>query len=381
MALLADVYIQKDIMTSTPGTSNVQLHDNDISSSSCNAMRWARKPWKHLGYFTRDEAVEILADRFVSQKRRVQMRGCVRIIYYCHVQRSNGCRYEMNVCVPNNSEEKLRIDDFNEHTCNHEEARLKRRVKPHVADFDRPFKKSSKLSTTHDSLHDNDSSFLQDPVLSMLHKIEEPTESNETNESALSASSSTNEHLANLFTNSLMSARQKLIWKEVDMDILDFSNRSDGIYKFIFHVVDKGSQYSHASPLTSTNNEEICESIKTLFFQFGPPATIYVEDTYKVLEDELRKFFPSLSVMPHCSRRKSVSAPQLLRREAVMMKDRILAWLMENNTTEWSKNLSFIKYLHNTEWLDEIDSTPLDLFFGRHEESTNGLFEDCSSEV
>ncbi|KAK6030047.1 hypothetical protein OSTOST_03825, partial [Ostertagia ostertagi] len=69
------------------------------------------------------------------------MKDCVRIIYYCHVQRSSGCRYEMSVCIPNNPMEKLRIDDFNEHTCNPDDTRLRRRAKPQIEDFDKPIER------------------------------------------------------------------------------------------------------------------------------------------------------------------------------------------------------------------------------------------------
>nr|CDJ92891.1 unnamed protein product [Haemonchus contortus] len=66
------------------------------------------------------------------------MKDSIRIIYYCHVQRSSGCRYEMSVCVPNDPEEKIRIDDFNVHTCNPEDTRLRRRAKPRIEDFSKP---------------------------------------------------------------------------------------------------------------------------------------------------------------------------------------------------------------------------------------------------
>ncbi|KHJ82481.1 hypothetical protein OESDEN_17825, partial [Oesophagostomum dentatum] len=77
------------------------------------------------------------------------MKDCVRIIYYCHVQRSSGCRYEMSVCIPNNPEEKLRIDDFNVHTCNPDDTRLRRKAKPQIGDFSKPIEKRKHITGSH----------------------------------------------------------------------------------------------------------------------------------------------------------------------------------------------------------------------------------------
>lgn len=42
------------------------------------------------------------------------------------------------------------------------------------------------------------------------------------------------------------------------------------------------------------------------------------------------------------------------RREETMIRERIYAWLMENGKVNWFKHLNEIKYMHNSEWIEEL---------------------------
>ena len=56
----------------------------------------------------------------------------------------------------------------------------------------------------------------------------------------------------------------------VQMDLIDFSSRPDGDYRYILHVRDHFSKYSWAFPLTSKRASEVAEKIVELFCTFGP---------------------------------------------------------------------------------------------------------------
>ena len=50
-----------------------------------------------------------------------------------------------------------------------------------------------------------------------------------------------------------------------------------------------------------------------------------------------------------------------------MVKERLFAWLVENDRSKWSRELKPMKYSHNSEFIEELGGTPIDLFYKRRE--------------
>uniref|UniRef100_A0A7I4XTH2 DDE_Tnp_1_7 domain-containing protein n=2 Tax=Haemonchus contortus TaxID=6289 RepID=A0A7I4XTH2_HAECO len=340
-------------------------------------MRASKKAWKHVGYFTRQEAVDLLSERLVSQKRRVSMKDSIRIIYYCHVQRSSGCRYEMSVCVPNDPEEKIRIDDFNVHTCNPEDTRLRRRAKPRIEDFSKPIIERRRTPMVPNGrredaaipypFNDSMTHFLNG--LNDHFEVENDLEIADQDEYGMGP----NENLAKFISEFDESAKPSTsgqpsspnVWSTVDVEIVDFSKRPDPPFTYIFHAKDEVSQYTYACPLINNQPEVVADALSNLLFLFGAPKTIKLDCCYRgFLEKVVAEKFPSTQLVFYAENKnkQGVVAP---RREETMIRERIYAWLMENGKLNWSKYLSEIKYMHNSEWIEELGGTPLDLFFGR----------------
>ncbi|KAK5978554.1 hypothetical protein GCK32_003994 [Trichostrongylus colubriformis] len=336
-------------------------------------MQVSKKAWNHLGFFTRQEAVDLLTERLVSQKRRLPMKECVRIIYYCQVQRSSGCRYEMSVCIPNNPEEKLRIDDYNVHTCNPESARRKRRAIPRLEDFDKPIERreppviatgmKDDIAVQH-SLNDSvTSSRLND-------KFEADNDSKMVNQNGYECKTeiamAPSENLAKFNSEFDGSARPfstsestfSKVWSTVDVEVVDFTKRPDSSFKYVFHAKDEASQYSYACPMINNQPDVIADALLNLFFQFGAPSSVKLDSSYRgsIIEEKLAEKFPSTDLVFYAENKnkQGVIAP---RREESMIRERIIAWLMEHETFNWSKNLNEIKYMHNSEWIEELDGS------------------------
>ncbi|KAL6730770.1 hypothetical protein Aduo_001711 [Ancylostoma duodenale] len=348
-----------------------------------NPMRSARKAWNHLGLFTRQEAVELLSERLVSQKRRVMMKDCVRIIYYCNVQRSSGCRYEMSVCIPTNPDEKLRIDDFNVHTCNPADTRLRRRTKPQIEDFAKPIEKRKPPAGSAGGKDENPLPFsLGDSMTMFLTGLNEKFDADNDQElvdqndfGCADLGNGSSENLVRFISEFGESSKQNPsssrpgpsnVWTTVDIDVVDFSKRPDPPFSFVFHAKDEASQYSYACPMIGNQPEVVADAVLNLFYLFGAPSSVKLDPAYRgtVLESMLSERFPSTNVLFYAENRnkQGAFAP---RREESMIRERIYAWLMENSKVNWFKHLNEIKYMHNSEWIDELGGTPMELFFGR----------------
>lgn len=239
-----------------------------------NPMRLAKKAWNHLGEFTRQEAIELLSEKLVSQKRRVMMKDCVRIIYYCHVQRSSGCRYEMSVCIPNNTDEKLRIDDFNVHTCNPEDTKLRRRAKPQIEDFDKPIEKrkapasgtgsgKDDSTTTSCSFGETMTNFLSG--VSDHYDADNDFELDQSDFACTDFTMGPNENLVKFISefghgnkpieSGFMShPGSSTVWTTISVEVVDFSKRPDPPFTHVFHVRDEVCRFFRINSQFSVNN-------------------------------------------------------------------------------------------------------------------------------
>uniref|UniRef100_A0A1I7WS49 DDE_Tnp_1_7 domain-containing protein n=1 Tax=Heterorhabditis bacteriophora TaxID=37862 RepID=A0A1I7WS49_HETBA len=338
------------------------------------------------------DAKYLLSEKLVSQKRRVLMKDCVRIIYYCHVQRSSGCRYEMSVCVPKDSEEKLRIDDFNTHTCNPDESRLKRRAKPQLEDFDKPIEKRKTAAQLNAAKEESIVYSLGDSMASFFHGLSdqqfvdgeidmEHDSFSHTDVNLPTSSSSANDDLARFISQigdtskraSIISQSSHLrVWNTVDIDVVDFSKRPDGPFTYVFHAKDEASQYTYAYPMVSNQPEVVGEALLIMLFQFGSPDAIKLDQIYRgtQLESMVTEKFPEVHILYYIPNRNK-QGMVMTRREETMIKERIFAWLMENGKLGWVKHLNEIKHAHNSEWIDELDGTPMERFFGRTRQAEN----------
>lgn len=313
------------------------------------------------------------------------MKDCVRIIYYCHVQRSSGCRYEMSVCVPKNPDEKLRIDDINAHTCNPDRARLRRRAKPQIEDFSKPIEPRHTTSTGNGARDDIVVPYtFNDSMASFLNGLSDHFDGDndldlvEHDSQKFNCSDlrmAPNENLARFVSEFDEGPKQicpmnqpssSNVWAVVDVDVVDFSKRPDPPFTHVFHAKDEASQYSYACPMTGNQAQVVADALLNLFFQFGAPNTVKLDASYRgtAVETVVAEKFPSTSLRFHAENRNKQGSI-VPRREETMIRERIYAWLMENGKVNWFKHLNEIKYMHNSEWIEELGGTPMELFFAR----------------
>ncbi|VDM53042.1 unnamed protein product [Angiostrongylus costaricensis] len=178
-----------------------------------NPMRLAKKAWNHIGEFTRQEAIE------------------------------------------------LRIDDFNVHTCNPEDTKLRRRAKPQIEDFDKPIeKRKAPASGTLSGKDDGSATSCSfgDTMTNFLSGVSDHFDAD--NDFELDQS---------------------------DVGCTDFTiGPNENLVKFISEFGHgnkpiEASQYSYASPMVGSCPEVVADALLTLFFLFGPPKSAKLDAAYR----------------------------------------------------------------------------------------------------
>ncbi|CAJ0930207.1 unnamed protein product, partial [Mesorhabditis belari] len=351
----------------------------------------------------------LLGDRNVSQKRRVKMKEGMRIVYYCNVQRSSGCRYEMSVIVPNDKDAKVSIDDINEHSCDSTSSR-RRRPKPTVTDLDKPLIKRN-LDTGLSFLPTTDLSlaFLSSQLCASAQPVSPSTSvTSETKPGALVNINTLNplpgssDGLA-LFLNQ-MSEQSKLLncstpspsdsghpWQCVECEVVDFSRVSDRDFTHMFHARCTYSHFTYASPLRGSTLEEVTKAVSTMIYLYNPPERLRFDPILKTLglELEINRDFPTIIIDFHTD-------PKAQRQNHTTLRQLVLGWLFEHGIRDgWADRLTRIKMEHNNELDRELDCTPAEKFFRRDarsqsaddtntftglEPTTHDAFSECGTE-
>jgi integrase-like protein len=86
------------------------------------------------------------------------------------------------------------------------------------------------------------------------------------------------------------------------MDLIDMRTRPDAsangkIYRWILQLKDHFTKYCWAKPLEHKQSKEVCDSIREIFFLFGPPRILQSDNGREFVNElinSLRSDFPGL---------------------------------------------------------------------------------------
>ena len=163
----------------------------------------------------------------------------------------------------------------------------------------------------------------------------------------------------------------------VQMDLIDFSSRPDGDYRYILHVRDHFSKYSWAFPLTSKRASEVAEKIVELFCTFGPAKILQSDNgrefTASVIED-IKKLRPDVIIIH--GRPRHPQSQGLIERGNGDLQLKLGKW-MDTNGENWSKGLKFVIHTINTSVSRITSKSPYEVVFGQTPRSDFHILEDA----
>ena len=166
----------------------------------------------------------------------------------------------------------------------------------------------------------------------------------------------------------------------VQMDLIDFSSRPDGDYRYILHVRDHFSKYSWAFPLTSKRASEVAEKIVELFCTFGPAKILQSDNgrefTASVIED-IKKLWPDVIIIH--GRPRHPQSQGLIERGNGDLQLKLGKW-MDTNGENWSKGLKFVIHTINTSVSRITSKSPYEVWFGQTPHSDFHILENLAAQ-
>ncbi|XP_064080656.1 KRAB-A domain-containing protein 2-like [Macrobrachium nipponense] len=149
------------------------------------------------------------------------------------------------------------------------------------------------------------------------------------------------------------------------VDLVDMQAMKQGNYKWIMVYQDHLTKFCVLRPLTSKRAAEVAYQLFDIFLLLGAPEILQSDNGSEFTAcviTELKLLWPDL-VMVHGKPRHPQSQGSVERANCDI-KDMLVAWLSDNNTTDWTVGLKFVQFQKNSSYHSGIRRSPFAALFG-----------------
>ncbi|CAF3902852.1 unnamed protein product [Rotaria sp. Silwood1] len=171
------------------------------------------------------------------------------------------------------------------------------------------------------------------------------------------------------------------VMTRVQIDLIDMRTRPDKIspdivYCWILNCIDHFSKFSWAYPLKNKTAAEVVTKLRELFFVFGPPRIIHIDNGREFVSSvimELKNFFPNLSFIR--GRPRHPQSQGCIERANGILCDALGKWMSTNNSSSWSTALLPVIYGINIRKSTVTKATPCEIMFGQRPRSDSDFWK------
>lgn len=161
-----------------------------------------------------------------------------------------------------------------------------------------------------------------------------------------------------------------MIFNEINsrgqVDLIDMQSCKDREFKFIMNYQDHLSKFLMLRPLKTKSAAEVSYHLIDIFCIFGAPSILQSDNGREFVNsviEELTIMWPQLKIV-HRKPRHSQSQGSVERANRDV-EEMIRAWMIDNNSTQWSEGLRFCQYHKNNSLHSGIKQSPFEALFGR----------------
>jgi len=150
------------------------------------------------------------------------------------------------------------------------------------------------------------------------------------------------------------------------VDLVDFQSLPDGEYRFIMHYKEHLTKFSFCQPLTCKKAVEVAKELLSVFLTYGAPRVLQSDNGREFtagLIKALASLWPDLVLVN--GRPRYPQSQGSVERGNATLKDSLIAWMKDNNTSAWSTGLQFVQWGMNTSYNEAIKMTPYEAVFSQ----------------
>ncbi|XP_068226108.1 KRAB-A domain-containing protein 2-like [Palaemon carinicauda] len=149
------------------------------------------------------------------------------------------------------------------------------------------------------------------------------------------------------------------------VDFVDMQSCAKGKYKWIMVYQDHLTKYCILRPLTSKKAAEDAFQLMDIFLMFGAPQILQNDNGSEftaLVILELKLLWPDLLIV-HGKPRHPQSQGSVERLNCDI-KDMLISWLGDNDTSDWPMGLRFVQFQKNSSYHSGIKQSPYKALFG-----------------
>ena len=133
----------------------------------------------------------------------------------------------------------------------------------------------------------------------------------------------------------------------------------DGNYRFILHYIEYLTKFHVIRPLQRKTATEVANQLLLIFLDFSAPHILQSDNgrefTGQVIH-ELSTLWPELILVN--GRPRHPQSQGSVERSNGDMKNQLMAWMRDNNTSKWSYGIRFVQWSMNTSFHETIGMEP-----------------------
>lgn len=149
------------------------------------------------------------------------------------------------------------------------------------------------------------------------------------------------------------------------VDLVDFQSSPDGEYKWMLQYQDHLTKFCFLRPLKSKEAKEVAIEILKIFLEVGCPNILQSDNGREFTASVLKEI---VSLWPACKivngRPRYPQSQGSVERSNQDVKNMIRAWMVDNNSTNWSIGCYFAQFQKNSSYHSTIARTPFKALFG-----------------
>lgn len=149
------------------------------------------------------------------------------------------------------------------------------------------------------------------------------------------------------------------------VDLVDFQSSPDGEYKWMLQYQDHLTKFCFLRPLKSKEAKEVAIEILKIFLEVGCPNILQSDNGREFTASILKEI---VSLWPACKivngRPRYPQSQGSVERSNQDVKNMIRAWMVDNNSTNWSIGCYFAQFQKKSSYHSAIARTPFKALFG-----------------
>jgi hypothetical protein len=152
------------------------------------------------------------------------------------------------------------------------------------------------------------------------------------------------------------------LFERVQIDLMDFTDRPDGEYKYILHIVDHFSKYSCAFPLKNKYAEDVANAMAVYIAMFGPPLIVHCDNGTEFKGANII-LLRQHGIRIINGRPRHPQSQGLVEKANGTFKDKLRKWSLSSGSVSWTRAIPEICMSMNKQRHSTTKVSPYEIVF------------------